>query len=117
MGAVTFPLFYCHAGKKWQFGGLSGDARESRAEVAEGGFPLISTREYMIFSKVNNSITRDLSVCMYVRLFVSLTLDQGCVFLRKLRECTVSEASRVLQTKRVSEIRAKRGCVWRAKRV
>ena len=28
MGAVTFPLFCCHASKKWQFGGLSGDASD-----------------------------------------------------------------------------------------
>ena len=26
--------------RKWKFGGLSGDARESRVEVVEGGFPL-----------------------------------------------------------------------------
>ena len=42
MGAGTYPLLYCHANKKWQSGRLSGDARESRAEVVEGGFPRIS---------------------------------------------------------------------------
>ena len=53
MGAVTFPLLCCHARKKWQLGGLSGDARESRVEVVEGGFPRISARGYIIISKVN----------------------------------------------------------------
>ena len=56
MGAVTFPLFCllhcCRACEKWQFGGLSGDARESRVEVIEGGFPRISARGYIIISKV-----------------------------------------------------------------
>ena len=42
-----FPLVL-----NWQSGGLSGDARESRFEVVEGGFPRISAREYIIISKV-----------------------------------------------------------------
>ena len=53
MGDVTFPLFCCHACEKWQLGGLSGDARESRFEVVEGGFLRISVRGYIIISKVN----------------------------------------------------------------
>ena len=53
MGAVTFPLFCCHACEKWQFGGLSGDARESRVFVVEEGFPRISARGYIIISEVN----------------------------------------------------------------
>ena len=55
MGAVTFPLFCCccQAYEKRQFGGLSGDARESRIEVVEGGFPRISVGGYIIISKVN----------------------------------------------------------------
>ena len=52
MGAVTFHLLCCHACQKWQFGGLSGDARESRVEVVEEGFPHISARGYIIISKV-----------------------------------------------------------------
>ena len=48
MDAVTFPLFCCNACEKWKFGGLSGDARESRVEVVEGGFPRISPRGYII---------------------------------------------------------------------
>ena len=42
--STSFPLFCCHACKKWQFGGLSGDARESRVEVVEGGLPRIGAR-------------------------------------------------------------------------
>ena len=52
MGAVAFTLFCCRACEKWQFGGLSGDVRESRVEVVEGGFPRISAREYIMISKV-----------------------------------------------------------------
>ena len=46
-GCCDFPLVL-----KWQFGGLSGDASESRVEVVEGGFPRISVRGYIIISKV-----------------------------------------------------------------
>ena len=53
MGTVTFPFFCCHVCEKWKFGGLSGDARESRVEVVEGGFPCISARGYIIISKAN----------------------------------------------------------------
>ena len=48
----TFPLFCCHACKKWQYRGLSRDLRESRVEVVEGGLPHISARGYIIISKV-----------------------------------------------------------------
>ena len=43
MGDAPFPLLCCQDHEKWQFGGLSGDARESRVEVVEGEFPRIST--------------------------------------------------------------------------
>ena len=53
MDDVTFPLFCCHAFENFQFGGLSGDARESQIEVVEEGFPHISARGYIIIPKVN----------------------------------------------------------------
>ena len=52
MGAVTLFLFCCQDCKKCQSVGLSGDARESRVEVVEGGFPRISARGHIIISKV-----------------------------------------------------------------
>ena len=53
MGAVTLSLFCFHAYKNRQLGGLSEDERESLVEVVEVGFPHISTRRYIIISKVN----------------------------------------------------------------
>ena len=53
MGDVTLPLLCCHACKKWQFGGLSRNAIESRVKVVERGFPLISAQEYIVIPKVN----------------------------------------------------------------
>ena len=50
--AAPFPLlFYCDC-ENFQFGGLNKDARESRVEVVEGGFPCISVQGYIIISKV-----------------------------------------------------------------
>ena len=51
---TPFPLFCCHACEKWQFGGLSGDARESRVEVVEGEFPRKRARVH------NNFKSKDL---------------------------------------------------------
>ena len=52
-GLCDFPFVLFSYLQKWKFGGLSGDARESRVEVVEGGFPCISARGYIIISKVN----------------------------------------------------------------
>ena len=53
MGTVTFSLLCCNTCKKWQLGGLSGDARKIQVEVVEGEFLHISLRGSIIISKVN----------------------------------------------------------------
>ena len=50
---APFPLFCCENGRNGNCEIVSGDARESRVEVVEGGVvPRISARGYIIISKV-----------------------------------------------------------------
>ena len=51
-GRCDFPLVMLSCLQKCQFGGSIGDARESRVEVVEGGFPRIIAQGYIIISKV-----------------------------------------------------------------
>ena len=49
---APFHLFRCENGRNGNSDIVSGDARESRLEVVERGFPRISARGYIIISKV-----------------------------------------------------------------